>query len=364
MSIPTKKKGRDWLQFQVRDTGIGIPAEKLEAVFESFNQADSSTTREYGGTGLGLAICRRLVEMMGGSIRAESTVGKGTAFIFTIPMMPGPVQKKIQPASLASLNGLRVLIVDDNATNRLIFSEHLSRWGTEVVEAENGWQALARLAEAEKKGKPFQLALLDYNMPGMDGIDLARRLREEKYSLPPSLMMFSSSDTGDQKDEARELGISRYFVKPIKQREMIQAVLEAIGRSDSQVTGGEKSAQAVAETLPEMNILLVEDYQPNRKIVESFLKKTPVRITTAENGQEAVDRFLEDKFDVVLMDMEMPIMDGLEATRRIRKYEGKKQSFTHPYHCANRPRIYRTQNGLHGSGMFGFHSQTGQKNAA
>jgi signal transduction histidine kinase/DNA-binding response OmpR family regulator len=307
--------------FSVRDTGIGIPADKIEAVFDSFTQADSSTTREFGGTGLGLAICKRLAELMDGRIWAESRVGQGTTFFFSVRLEEGPERIRTLPAALAQLKGCRVLVVDDNTTNRLIFKEHLGRWGAVIIEAENGWQALARLAEANERREPFQLALLDYHMPGMDGVELVRRMHQEKLALPASLMMFSSSDTGEGRDEARGAGISHYFVKPVRQAELIDAVLSALGRIDPQGVPLEKESRISVGLLPKMSVLLAEDYQPNRKIVESFLKATPVRLECVENGRLAVDRFQAEDFDVVLMDMEMPVMGGLEATRLIRAWE-------------------------------------------
>ena len=310
------------LLFCIKDTGIGIPPEKTETIFESFSQVDSSTTRQYGGTGLGLAICKRLVDLMAGRIWVESEPGRGTAFYFSLPLEKGEYTPEPK-VDLSMCVGLNVLVVDDNATNRLIFTEHLTRWGARVSEVDSGDGALKAFIEAEEAGRPFELVLLDCSMPGMDGFELARRLNEYDYQAPPTLMMFSSNDKGDDKIRAREMGIVQHLVKPVKQLELRKTILSALGRTMGGRTVKKAAPSKIPAELPALKILLAEDYYPNARLVTLFLKNSPVEIEIAENGRLALDKYKKGGFDVVLMDMEMPVMDGLEAASRIRRWEGR-----------------------------------------
>jgi PAS domain S-box-containing protein len=309
------------LKISVRDTGIGIPPEKLEAIFDSFTQADTSTTREFGGTGLGLAISKRLVELMDGSISVESKPGLGAKFSFTARFGVGEASAKPQIAEMSRLQGLRVLVVDDNATNRLIFSEHLTNWGADVTSADGAAPALQALNEAAQDGRPFQLVLSDFNMPNMDGLAFARELKNQKFAAPPVTMMFSSSDTAEGKLMARDVGVASFLVKPIKRQDMLSAILATLGKAAQGADKDWSTVEAEAGLLPPMRILLAEDYLPNRKIVEAFLKRTPVFIDPAENGEIAFRKFTQGRYDAVFMDMEMPIMDGWQATLAIRDWE-------------------------------------------
>lgn len=307
--------------FRVTDTGIGIPENKINTIFESFSQADTSTTREYGGTGLGLSISQRLAELMGGRIWVTSQVGQGTSFNFTICLDQGaPLPRNFRP-EISNIEGLKVLVVDDNKTNRFIFSEHLTGWGARVVTAGNGNEAITELDQAILTDDPFSLVLLDYNMPEMDGLDLAQEMANKKYAIPPVTMMFSSSDTEEGKSLARHLGVASFLTKPVKRDDMLSAVLAAIGQAGRDTVREETLVEAESVMLPPLKILMAEDYQPNQKIVEAFLRKTPVKIDVAENGQITLDMFKKRRYDAVLMDLEMPIMDGFQATRAIREWE-------------------------------------------
>ncbi len=310
----------NWYRFCVRDTGIGIPKEKLALIFESFSQADTSTTREFGGTGLGLTISQKLVELMGGRIWVQSEPGFGSSFFFSVRLEEGDAIPVTQFADLSGLKDMPVLVVDDNATNRLIFTEHLLRWGARVHQAESGEQALSLYKKKAIEGRPIKLVLLDCNMPKMDGFQLAQRLQVLSGPNPPTLIMASSNAKGEDKLRAREVGIAQHLMKPVKKAEMQSAILAALGKATLDLKAGQEQ-EAGKITLPPMRILLAEDYLPNAKIVRLYLKDTPVKLTLAENGKTAVDLFSSGLFDVILMDMEMPVMNGLEATRTIRGRE-------------------------------------------
>ena len=253
----------------------------------------------------------------------ESRVGQGTTFRFTLHYEKGEAIPKTFSATVSELRGLKVLVVDDNATNRRIYLENLTRWGAEVTSCESGPLAIEAINKSLAKNEPFQLALIDCNMPGMDGFQLTEKLKTSDR-VPPCMMMFSSTDTADIKRRARLLGVTHHLTKPVKQADMQAAILAALGKAG---IGPEKSPREFRVQdfiLPALDILLVEDYRPNQKIVESFLRKTAVSIKVAGNGKIGLEKFQEKDFDIVLMDMEMPVMDGLEATRAIRAWEKEK----------------------------------------
>jgi signal transduction histidine kinase/DNA-binding response OmpR family regulator len=311
----------------VSDTGIGIPAEKRETIFESFTQGDASTTRKYGGTGLGLTISKRLVELMGGRIWVESTPGQGSTFRFTARL--GVPEEAQSPAAgrRPDLHGLRTLVVDDNATNRLVLRTTLASWGISVTEADSGERGLAELDRAARDGAPYQLLLLDARMPGIDGFQVAQEVhnaRDAAGGLAGLTVMMLTSE-GRTRDTLRchELGVASYLVKPIKQSELLAAITTALGlapAASAPLPG--TPASALAAGARGLRILLVEDSGDNRVLVLSYLKGTPCRVDIAENGQIAVEKFLSSHYDLVLMDVEMPVMDGYAATRAIRQWEG------------------------------------------
>jgi PAS domain S-box-containing protein len=310
------------LQFSVRDTGIGIPSDKVDAVFEKFTQADSSTTRKYGGTGLGLTISKRLVELMGGCIGVASTVGRGSVFSFTarVGLWAGPKRRVARtPVDLKNLN---VLVVDDNETNRLILREMLTGWHARVTEAAGGEEALEKICREREAGNSYQLVLLDCRMPAMDGFQVAESLKEGSRLTGTVLMMLTSDARSGDMARARELGMVGYLVKPIKRAELLKAITAALGQAGAAAQG---HAQAPDRTLAEdacpLKILLVDDSADNRLLVLAYLKRHPYQIESAEDGLIAVEKFQAGRFDLVLMDMQMPVMDGYAATRAIRQWE-------------------------------------------
>jgi len=310
------------LRFIVRDTGIGISPENLQGIFESFTQADSSTTRNYGGSGLGLAIVRRLVELMGGKIWVTSQPGIGSAFFFTAPFGVLPAAER-GTAEEVELKGLRVLVVDDNATNRLILRELLSRKGAIVAEAEGGAEALSEWKRARIAGTPYGLVLLDCRMPVMDGFQVAQGIRNQTRGAEPVILMLTSDDLNPKLGQLKELGLNAYLVKPVKCSELFKAIGLAIGKG--------KRTQAHPQAVPEqpqvpaperrLRILLAEDSPDNRLLINQYLRKLPYELVMAENGELAVEEFISGRFDLVLMDMRMPVMDGYAAVRKIREWE-------------------------------------------
>ncbi len=312
------------LHFYVRDTGIGIAPEKQSLIFEAFEQADTSTTRRYGGTGLGLAISQRLVRLMGGRIWVDSELNIGSTFHFTARFVVPPLPLEPVTTRTVVMHGTRVLIVDDNATNRLILEEMLGNWGLEPVCAASARQALEQLRLATQAGRPFSIVLSDLHMPDADGFMLAEAIRQEPILARTMVLMLTSGDRQGDTAKCRELGISAYLFKPIKQSELFNALVATLG-----VNGVEDHSTpaptAVLETLPPMRILLAEDSMANQKLAVGLLTKWGHHVTVANNGAEAVRAWTEPPegrpFDVVLMDVQMPEMDGFEATAAIRERE-------------------------------------------
>ncbi len=319
------------LLFSVRDTGIGISEDKRAAIFETFTQADSSTTREYGGTGLGLTICRRLVEMMDGEIWVESEEGKGSTFSFT-PRFAIDRQPLLKGETLpVNIKGIPVLVVDDNAANRLLLRETLLSWGAQVTEAHSGKSCIAAIEAAEKQGLPFRVILLDGKMPEMDGLETARQIKDLLGHLKQTVMLLTSDASGMKISKAREIGIQTHLVKPVKRQELKEAIQTALGKTGPPLQqGAEDQKEQAAPDIRPLHILLVEDAKENRIVVKAFLKKTPHAVASAENGQIGVDKFVSGEYDLVLMDMRMPVMDGYTATREIRKWETKNRKDATP----------------------------------
>ncbi len=311
------------LLFTVKDTGVGIPKERQGDIFDSFRQADSSTTRKFGGTGLGLSISKRLVELMGGEMWVESEERKGSEFFFTVQFEVQKTKKTrtfIDPAEV-DVRGIPVLIVDDNATNRLILREILTAWDADVVEASGGKEAISIIKSARKEGKNFRLVLLDRRMPKVDGFKVAEAIREDKKSEETTTVMMLTSDYRvSDLTRIDKLGISCYLVKPIKRDELKNAILTTLGLWKAKKK--KKEIEKVkAIDLPAMKVLLVEDTEDNRLLINAFLKDSSVEIDEAENGKIAFEKFKKNVYDLVLMDMQMPVMDGYTATRKIRAWE-------------------------------------------
>jgi PAS domain S-box-containing protein len=308
------------LLFSVTDTGIGIPADKLDVIFESFTQADSSVTRQYGGTGLGLTISKRLAELMGGRIWVTSTVGQGSTFSFTAKFRVQEEPKLRALVPPAELQGMKALVVDDNATNRMILKEILTAWGMQVVEVPNGMEGLAEFVRAQESGDPYHVVLLDCRMPEMDGFQVAERLRAIPNLASVTVMMLTSDSRAGDRTRSQELGMAGYLVKPVKRAALFDAIAAAVDKSHVFAPGPALDA-ASARDQRALRILLAEDSPDNRLLVQSYLKHTPHHIDLADNGAIAVAKFMARGFDLVLMDMQMPVLDGYAATRKIRQWE-------------------------------------------
>ena len=303
--------------FRVSDTGMGIPREKQAAVLQAFTQADTSTTRRYGGSGLGLAICRELVKLMQGNLWLESEPGKGTTFAFAIPMTVAS-DVRLPPAQrLTSLVDLEVLVVDDNSTNRRILDEILKAWQLHPTLANDGPEALRKIKTAKQTGKSFRLAVLDFMMPNMDGFELAEQIRKEHSADDMKLIILSSATHSDHAKRCSDVGVERYMTKPVVQSELLDTLLQIMGIEEHFVADtGDDPIEC-----PAMKILVAEDGLANQHVAVGLLKAAGHQATIASDGNEAVSKWRDGDFDAILMDMHMPEMDGLEATRTIRREE-------------------------------------------
>jgi len=304
------------LLFSVSDSGIGIPRDKYESIFQSFTQVDSSTTRKYGGTGLGLAISKRLVGLMAGRIWVDSEEGKGSTFRFTA-WLPDTSPAAGAATHAEDLRVKHVLVVDDNDTNRMILREILERHDVIVREAADGLSALKMLRAIKSKGKVFDLVLTDCRMPGIDGFELAEMINREGGHTKMVIMLTTSNLSHDLA-RAKELGLGGYLVKPVKSQELLDAVCGTLAEFPSSQPPKLERALPV---FPLISVLLVEDNPDNRLLFHAYLKETPYRLVKAENGAEALEKFKRENFGLVLMDIQMPVMDGYSATRAIRSWE-------------------------------------------
>jgi PAS domain S-box-containing protein len=313
------------LHFTVSDTGIGIPAEKQKLIFQPFSQADTSTTRKYGGSGLGLTISKRLVGLMGGNMWVESEVGRGTHFHFTTRLKTS--EKPMEVGTIAppqALRGVKVLIVDDNRTNRRILEGMLKRWDMKSTSVERGEEALVQLSSAQLMGEPYALVLTDMHMPEKDGFSLIEQIRQRPELSTAIIMMLTSA--GHRGDGARcqELGVAAYLLKPIRQselREAIARVLGAQGQKGAIPLVTRYSLQDARDPDTVLRVLVAEDNQVNQRLAVRMLEKRGHRVTVAGNGREALGILVKDTFDLVFMDVQMPEMDGFEATAGIREKE-------------------------------------------
>jgi len=308
------------LRFSVRDTGIGIPKDKQAYVLQAFAQADASTTRRFGGTGLGLTISSELAKLMGGDLWLESEVGVGTTFYFTAEFGVAKHQGVAQNGMLTSLTDLPVLVVDDNATNRRILQEVFTAWRLRPTVVDGGPRALEELDRAAALGLPYRLAILDCMMPDMDGFELAEKIRQQFGDEDLRLIILSSASRLGDSELCQRVGVSRYLTKPVIQSELLDAILQVMQVVDED----EPSQRADLPACPPLRVLLAEDGLANQVVARGLLQAAGHDVVIAADGREAVQRWSSEPFDVILMDMHMPEMDGLEATREIRRLEAQR----------------------------------------
>jgi two-component system, sensor histidine kinase and response regulator len=326
VEVESRSQNEVCLHFAVADTGIGILPDKQRAIFDAFTQADSSITRRYGGSGLGLAISSQLAALMGGRIWVESEAGKGSTFHFTARFSPQTGAAAKPPIEPVDTRGLPVLVVDDNATNRRILEEMLINWGMRPIVVGGGQAALAEMERAAVSGEPISLALLDAMMPEMDGFDLAGRIKHRPELAGATIMMLSSAGEHGDAARCRELGIAVYLTKPIKQSDLLDAILTVLHRPSETREPSPKTQPALLERRHRLHILLTEDNAVNQKLAVRILEKRGHTVAIAGNGKEALAALDREPFDLILMDVQMPEMDGFEATRVIRE----REALAHP----------------------------------
>jgi two-component system sensor histidine kinase/response regulator len=312
------------LKFSVQDTGIGMTAEQAARLFQPFVQADSSTTRKYGGTGLGLTISKRLAEMMGGEIWVESEPGRGSTFSFTANLGLGKetAKKRFKPSP--DLRGMKVLVVDDNATSRDIFQEILESFSFEVVPAASAPEGLTQLEKASES-RPFELVIMDWQMPGMDGIEASRRIKSHTgLSKIPPIVLVTAYGREEVMQQAEEVGLEGFLLKPVSPSMLFDAIMQALGKAAPEVSRVAQRKEQEAKALESIQgacVLLVEDNEINQQVAKEILEGAGLKVVVANNGQEAVDAVKTNPYDAVLMDVQMPVMDGYTATHKIREWE-------------------------------------------
>ncbi len=331
----SKEKGKDWLRFEVEDTGIGISGEVQEKIFDVFVQADSSTTRKYGGSGLGLSISRRLVELLGGEIGVEGNPSGGSSFSFTVPLT---VSRAPEELHRARLNDVHILVVDDYETNRTIFKRQLESFGMKVEAASDGFSALEELNRAAAGDHPIEIVLTDQNMPEMDGVTLVKRIAQAPEAISTSIVVVTSSGHRGDSRILQQAGASGYLVKPVSREMLYDFLTSVLGTKDHKgspfitrelLTEHMSKRETGEETVRfSAHVLVAEDTAANVVVITSILKTLGLTVVVAPDGKEAFDRYTEEPFDVVLMDLRMPVMDGFESIRQIRKFEtaGKKRT--------------------------------------
>ncbi len=308
------------LRFTVTDTGIGISPDKLDSIFRNFTQADSSTTRKYGGSGLGLAIVHRLVGLVGGQMSVESELGKGSRFSFTA-FFGQALNANVSAVKTAiSLDGFRILIADQSRINRLVLHEMLADTGAEIDEAANGNNALNAIRQAAEEGHPYQFILLDMAMPSVDGFEVARRLRNYNLPVKSVLPMLSSDELKPQITRLQQLGLVTYLVKPIARKDLLEAIRTLIDEAQRE-RGPASHVRPDTQQTAARRILVAEDSPDNRLVIAAYLRREPYQVDFAEDGKQAFEKFVANLYDLVLMDIQMPVMDGLDATRAIRGWE-------------------------------------------
>ncbi len=315
------------LQFSIIDTGIGMTPQQQSRLFQAFSQADTSTTRKFGGTGLGLTISKRLVNMMGGDIWVESESGRGTTFNFTanFGLGEGKIKKRLKPSS--DLQGMKVLVVDDNATSRNILQDILESFSFEVVLAASGEDGIEEIERADRD-KPFELVIMDWKMPGLDGIEASKRIKHHDcLNRIPAVILVTAYGREEIMQQAEEIGLEGFLIKPVSPSILFDTIMQAFGERE---TGPSQVLKRKTETesyqhLRGSRILLVEDNEINQQVAREILVGGGLEVTVVENGQEAVNATKVNHYDAILMDIQMPVMDGYAATREIRKWENRGQ---------------------------------------
>jgi CheY-like chemotaxis protein len=326
VAVVQRNEAEVTLEFRVRDTGIGIPGEKLGKIFEEFEQVDKSTTRQYGGTGLGLTIASRLVSLMGGQLAVESEVGRGSTFYFTATYGVPSEPPRARTGERAPLQGVHVLVVDDNATNRRIFERMLTNWGMRPTVVASGREAIDEWRKTRDAGRVYPLLISDVHMPVMDGFTMARLLQEELTHCGTKLLILSSGSYPDDGVRCRELGVSAYLTKPVRQSELLDALLLLLSDSGPADRDEKTASQPPEHVAPahRLHVLLAEDSLTNQKLMISLLERWGHQVAVAHDGREAVAACAVGEFDVVLMDVEMPHLDGYQATAAIRAEESRR----------------------------------------
>jgi signal transduction histidine kinase/CheY-like chemotaxis protein len=327
----TNDQAQGWpraIRFSVTDTGIGIPQDKLSTIFERFTQANASVSRQYGGTGLGLTISRQLAGLMQGKVWAESTLGRGSTFHCVVQLGVTDDGRKPSFPCLLDLCGLRTLVVDDHPINRTILVETLSCWNAHVTAVGDGLQTVAELQRAAESSHPYGLLLIDCRMPGMDGFQVVDTVRQSGLAAGLSMIMMTSDHWADDIARTYDLGLGGYVTKPIRRSDLFQTLSIALDRARGVPPASPLCRPSMPVASRPLHILLVEDSPDNQILVRSYLKSTPYQVDIAEHGGIAVDQVKQAHYDVILMDMNMPVMDGYEATRAIRAWE-QQQDLPH-----------------------------------
>ncbi len=323
-TIPPHQKKIELL-FSVRDTGIGIHKDNLEMIFKSFKQADSSTTRQYGGTGLGLTISKRLVELLGGNIQVDSRLNQGSTFSFT-SFFSRQAEQSDAKTNHVFLDGIRILVIDDNRASCDFLAHTLSLWGAKVTATCSRKDALKTLEVAHQNSEPFRIVFLDYYMPNQNGLEMLTKITDFSKLGCRIVIMLTAYNFGKNVKKIKKLGITTYIRKPVKKTILLDVLTTEMGQSlASRKTEVKKSNSVDYCEVQPMNILLVDDSYDNRLLMEIFLKKTAHDVTVAENGEIAVEKFKAGNYNLVLMDMHMPVMDGYTATKLIREWEKSRK---------------------------------------
>jgi signal transduction histidine kinase/DNA-binding response OmpR family regulator len=316
------------IKFSVRDTGIGLTEEQISKLFQSFSQADTSTTRKFGGTGLGLTISKRLVEMMGGEIWVESEPGQGTTFSFTAKfgLGKGKVKKRLVPAS--DLRGMKVLVVDDSATSRNILQDIVASFSFDVTPVASAEEGLKEIQEADT-GQPYELVIMDWKMPGMDGLEASEHIKNDQtLSKIPVIILVTAYGREEIMQQAEQIGLEGFLIKPIGPSVLFDTIMQAFGEGipkKSRVAERNKEVEDLKD-LHGAQVLLVEDNEINQQVALEILQGAGLNVTVANNGQEGVDAAMQNQYDAILMDIQMPVMDGYSASREIRKWETEFRS--------------------------------------